>query len=94
MPPRHPRLLRTGPELQHPARLRRRRELVRRVGIAAAYDRTSIDVATPQVRRIRIGYHDKAGGNELHLVIDLASPSARLDRIEPNGRELVIWIGG
>lgn len=70
------------------------RELVRLVGIAAPYDRTSIDVATPQVRRIRIGYHEKAGGNELHLVIDLSSPSARLDRIEPNGRELVIWIGG
>ncbi len=70
------------------------RELVRLVGIGAPFDRTSIDVATPQVRRIRSGYHEKTNGNELHLVIDLVSPSARLDRIEANGRELVIWIGG
>jgi hypothetical protein len=37
-------------------------------------------VGTGEVAQVRTGYHVKPGGNELHVVVDLASPEVKLIR--------------
>jgi hypothetical protein len=41
---------------------------------------------------VRIGYHEKPGGNELHVVIDLASPRVRLVRVIPADNRLELLL--
>ena len=56
------------------------REVVYLRGVAGRFERGSVAVGTPEVSRVRTGYHVKPGGNELHVVIDLASSDVRLIR--------------
>ena len=64
------------------------RLVVRLLGLAAGAPRAPWEPATAEVRRIRAGRHDGEGGAEIHLVLDLASPTVRLVRSEVTGSEL------
>lgn len=64
------------------------RELVRLSGIARPYPATKVAVGSGEVRQIRVGYHQKSGGNELHIVIDLADPAVRVTAIEARENHL------
>lgn len=64
------------------------REVIQIRGIEQPFSPVRIVVGTPEVKQIRIGYHEKPGGNELHVVVDLAGPQVRVDRIEPDGQRL------
>lgn len=66
------------------------RELVRLVGISRPYPTNRVAVGTGEVRQIRAGYHEKSGGNELHIVIDLADPAVRVTGIEARENHLRI----
>ncbi len=66
------------------------RELVRLVGISRPCPSTKVAVGTGEVRQIRVGYHEKSGGNELHIVIDLADPAVRITGIEARDNHLRI----
>lgn len=66
------------------------RELIRLIGIQAAYPKSEIPVATLQVRRIRIGYHQETSPPELHVVLDLAGPRVQVTLLEEENRQLRI----
>jgi hypothetical protein len=54
------------------------RLVVRVRGVSAGFSRQVVDVGTPEVRQVRTGFHSRPEGNELHVVLDLASPAVRL----------------
>ncbi len=63
------------------------REVVKLIGVTQPFAQGRLEVGTRQVRQLRIGFHDKPGADELHVVIDLASPDARVTGIqEETGR--------
>lgn len=66
------------------------RELIRLIGISRPYPATKVAVGTGEVRQIRVGYHEKSGGNELHIVIDLADPAVKVTAIEARENHLRI----
>jgi hypothetical protein len=68
------------------------RELVRLRGIRRPLAITRIPVGTAEVRQVRVGYHEKAGGNELHVVIDLADPAVKVARVDHDGQRLRIHL--
>jgi uncharacterized protein (TIGR02266 family) len=68
------------------------RELVRIDGIRNPFPRTTIPVGSPLVERVRLGYHPEGRTSQMHVVVDLADPGARLDRSEVVGNELRLWI--
>lgn len=63
-------------------------------GMSRPFAPTRIPVGTSEVKQIRVGYHEKSGGNELHVVIDLAGSRVRVARIEPDGQRLRIHLQG
>lgn len=69
------------------------RELVRLDGVSAPYSPSSLAVSGEQVSRIRIGYHQKPGGNELHVVLDLASPDVGLTELEAAASRIRLVVG-
>ena len=69
------------------------REVVRLRGVEAAYSPTSLPVDGRQLEGIRIGYHERAGGNEIHVVLDLASSSVELTELEAVGNRLRVVLG-
>lgn len=63
------------------------REVVKLIGIQQPFSQGRLEVGTRQVRQLRIGFHEKPGADELHVVIDLANPDARVTGIqEETGR--------
>lgn len=70
------------------------RELIRLRGLTTRFTRETIAVGGPRVSRIRTGWHRKASGNELHVVLDLASPSARVTDLAADGSRLVVTVEG
>ncbi|HYN20039.1 MAG TPA: PilZ domain-containing protein, partial [Thermoanaerobaculia bacterium] len=68
------------------------RELIRLTGISRPFPSPRLPVGTAEVKQVRIGYHTKAGGNELHIVIDLADPAVKVTRIEARERHLRIHL--
>ncbi|HEX7183476.1 MAG TPA: TIGR02266 family protein [Thermoanaerobaculia bacterium] len=68
------------------------RELVRLRGIRRPLAITRIPVGTGEVKQVRVGYHEKAGGNELHVVIDLADPGVKVARVDHDGQRLRIHL--
>jgi uncharacterized protein (TIGR02266 family) len=68
----------------------RPRVLVRLVGMAAGYPRASLDAGTLELAGIRVGYHEKPGGNELHVVLDLSSLDIEVAGVEASGGELLV----
>jgi len=49
-------------------------------------------VSTGEVKQVRLGYHAKPEGNELHVVIDLASPRVKLLRATPVDNRLELLL--
>jgi len=68
----------------------RPRVLLRLTGMAAGYPRPTLAVGTPELSGIRIGYHEKPAGNELHIVLDLAAPGVRLDGVALEDGHVVV----
>jgi len=66
------------------------RVLVRLAGIEASYPRTSIDVGSEELTAIRVGFHQKPDGSELHVVLDLARPDVRVESVSPENGALVV----
>lgn len=68
------------------------RELIRLTGISEPFPMPRLAVGTAEVKQVRTGYHEKAGGNELHIVIDLADSSVKVTRIEAREQSLRIHL--
>lgn len=64
----------------------RPRELVKLRGIDLPFPQSVLDLGTPEVNRIRTGFHPQDRVNELHVVLDLAGPGVAIERIE-TGRD-------
>ncbi len=63
------------------------RELIKLYGVRQPFAKTALTVGGPAVQRIRLGYHP---GNELHIVLDLADPQARIREVRSVGSRLVV----
>jgi uncharacterized protein (TIGR02266 family) len=68
------------------------RQVIQIRGIQRPFAPLRIPVGTSEVKQIRVGYHEKPGGNELHVVIDLAGSRVQAARIEPDGQRLRIHL--
>jgi len=68
------------------------RELLKLRGIDLPYRLTSIDVGTPELARIRTGFHPQDRVNELHVVLDLAHPDVEIARTEGMGDTLRVHL--
>lgn len=70
----------------------RPRELIRIRGIDLPFRDTLIETATPELERIRTGFHPQSQVNELHAVLDLTGPNVRLDRVELGDNSLALHL--
>ena len=68
------------------------RAVVRLRGVTQPYGQSSIAVTSSHLRQIRLGYHRKAAGNELHVVLDLADAGVRLAKVETQDNLLVLTL--
>lgn len=70
------------------------REVLNLYGVAQRFDLKEIAVAGNQwVKGLRIGYHQGGTrGDEVRIVIDLASPSAKIARVKSEGKSLIVRI--
>lgn len=68
------------------------RELIVLTGMGRPFPTPRLAVGTGEVKQIRTGYHQKARGNELHVVIDLADPAVQVTRIEAREQHLRIHL--
>lgn len=69
------------------------REVLSLYGVAKRFDKKEIAVGDQWVKGLRIGYHANGPrGNEIRLVIDLASPSAKITKVRSQGKTLVVLI--
>jgi uncharacterized protein (TIGR02266 family) len=69
------------------------RAVVKLRGVRGAEALGRLEVSTPELLRIRVGEHRVAGEDELHVVLDLARPEARLRGIEIDGARLRLLVG-
>jgi len=70
------------------------RLLLRMLGVQKGSHPDALTVGTDQVQRIRTGYHPASTNQDLHIVLDLASPAVVVDRVEARGNQLLIWAEG
>ena len=70
------------------------REVIQVRGMTRPFSPVRIQAGTGELRQIRVGYHQKGGGNELHIVLDLEGPRVKVVRIEPDGQRLRIHLQG
>jgi uncharacterized protein (TIGR02266 family) len=70
------------------------REVIQVRGMTRPFSPVRIQAGTGELRQIRVGYHQKGGGNELHIVLDLEGPRVKVLRIEPDGQRLRIHLQG
>ena len=69
----------------------RPRLLIKLKGMRQAYRGEASGLPTSELRSVRSGFHSTGAGNELHVVLDLATPPAvRVESVEPSGRTLVV----
>lgn len=68
------------------------REVIVLVGVREPYGRTRIPVGNALVNGIRTGFHRKQSGSEIHVVIDLGDPAARVVGIRNLGQRLEVDI--
>ena len=66
------------------------RVLVRFKGLERPFRQTSLAVGTAAVAGIRTGWHDRPGGFEQHVVIDLTGANVRLEGFEALGSRIVL----
>jgi hypothetical protein len=64
------------------------REVVKLRGVDLPYRELVIPAGTGTLERIRTGFHPRQPVNELHVVLDLAGPGARLEKMETDGAAL------
>ncbi len=69
------------------------RFVVRLLRIRQPYQPYELAVATPQLSRIRVGYHEERRPPELHIVLDLADPGQRILGVDIGSRSLTVTIG-
>lgn len=68
------------------------RELLKLRGIDLPLHQTGIEVGTPELVRIRTGFHPQDRVNELHVVLDLAAPGVELSRTEGTANSLSVHL--
>jgi hypothetical protein len=68
------------------------RELLKLRGINWPFRDPIIEANTGEVRRIRTGFHPKATGNELHIVMDLEGPQIHLARVERDANKILLYL--
>lgn len=68
------------------------RELIVLSGMGRPFPTSRVAVGTGEVKQVRTGYHQKARGNEQHVVIDLADPAVQVTRIEAREKHLRIHL--
>lgn len=66
------------------------REVVRLIGVVTPYSGPAAMPENGAVSGIRFGYHEKRAGNELHVVLDMASPEWRVVEARAVGNRLEI----
>jgi len=66
------------------------RVLVRLTGVAAGYAQSAIEAGTQELAGVRVGFHEKPGGNELHVVLDLGARDVRVASVGTEGNRLVV----
>lgn len=69
------------------------RLLLKILGIDWPVREPVLEVMSPEILRIRSGFHPGPEGNELHIVFDLADPQADLLGIEADGEKLLLTLG-
>jgi uncharacterized protein (TIGR02266 family) len=69
------------------------RELIRIRGVRRAYSPARLPVGSAQLKQVRTGHHVLAGGDELHLVLDLADSAVVVRRIDEVDGALVVRLG-
>ena len=52
----------------------------------------ALNVDSPEVRRIRTGFHPKPGGNELHIVLDLVDDAVQVTDLRVEGTDVHIFL--
>jgi uncharacterized protein (TIGR02266 family) len=68
------------------------RELIRLKGIERPFPKSRVVVGSAEVLQVRVGYHPRPGGNELHIVLDLAHPDVTVTRVEEGEDRLRIHL--
>jgi uncharacterized protein (TIGR02266 family) len=68
------------------------RELIRLKGIERPFPKSRVVAGTSELLQVRVGYHPKPGGNELHVVLDLAHPGVAVTRVEEGEDRLRIHL--
>lgn len=62
------------------------RELLKVRGVDLPFRQAALDVGTPELQRIRVGFHPRPVANELHIVLDLPSHGVALTDIQVDGQ--------
>jgi uncharacterized protein (TIGR02266 family) len=68
----------------------RPRVLVRITGVAAGFPRAALTAGTPELAGVRVGFHEKSAGNELHVVLDPGAGGARVEWVDATADRLVV----
>ena len=68
------------------------REVLRLRGLERPYWESELVLATPHVRRLRLGYEPQEPFSELVLVLDLASQRVRVTDIELDGKRMTLRV--
>ena len=69
------------------------REVLQLLGARRGYPRQLVAVGSPLLQQIRFGFHPAEGGDELRVVLDLASPEVSVRRVESEGLTLRVLLG-
>ena len=69
------------------------REVLQLLGARRGYPRQLVPVGSPLLQQIRFGFHPAEGGDELRVVLDLASPDVSVRRVESAGLTLRVLLG-
>jgi uncharacterized protein (TIGR02266 family) len=70
------------------------RQLVVLNGIARNYPATRVAVGTGELKQVRIALHEKPGGSQLHVVLDLGGAAVKVTRVEAREKQLRIHLQG
>lgn len=66
------------------------RVLLRLTQMSGGYAKSLLTAGTPELKQLRIGYHEKPAGNELHVVLDLAGADVAVASVETSGNRLYV----
>ncbi len=69
------------------------RELIKVKGVRQAFNPTKLEAKTPELRQIRVGFHEDGAQGQLHIVLDLASPDVRVLGVRAEGVVVRVRLG-